>query len=289
MHALRTRAITLTALVGVASVVALAGAGASGAVGRYTDRPGDAGPAADITEISVASDTSGQIVFTIGTTSAPDAGNRFLLLGLDTDVNPATGMPNSLGAEYLFGVDAEGYGFGRWTGAAWDWDTPYTTVRVFTNGRGATISVNRSELGGTQSFNFWVRSVQPSGLIGGEDSYDDAPDDGGFNYTLAAGGPDIREVAVKTTPEAGPRAGRPFSVVPQRLLLPASGAMITEFPAPESYSCKARLAGKAIGGKGVGGCTFAIPKKAKGKRLAVRLTVTYQGATKTVSLDYKVR
>lgn len=287
MHALRTRALTLTALIGVAFVVALAGAGASGAVGRYTDPAGDAGAAADVTGVSVASDPSGQIVFTISTGSSPAEGQRYLLLSLDTDLNQATGMPDSLGADYLFGVDEEGYGFARWTGSDWDWDTPYSTARVFVSSRGATFSVNRSELGGTQSLNFWVRSAHDTQI--GEDIVDDAPDDGGFNYTLAAGGPDIREVAVKTTPDAGPRAGRPFVVKPAGLMLPPSGAMLALQPEPESYSCSAKLAGKPLRGKGVGRCTYAIPKQAKGKRVSIVLTVSYQGATKVVPLEYRVR
>jgi hypothetical protein len=44
-----------------------------------------------------------------------------------------------------------------------------------------------------------------------------------------------------------------------------------------------------LAGQSVGRCTFAIPKKkSKGKRLTVQLTVTYEGATKTVPLTFKI-
>jgi mevalonate kinase len=59
---------------------------------------------------------------------------------------------------------------------------------------------------------------------------------------------------------------------------------------PESYSCTATLGAKKLAGSGTGGCTLSVPKKkAKGKKLVVQLTVTYQGATKVVPLTFKVR
>jgi hypothetical protein len=280
------RRATLGALLTATAAVALGGAGAAGAVGRYTDPSGDGKGAADITGVSVASDTNGQVLFTISTAGAPVAQDGLVVVFLDTDLNPASGAPGTLGADYLFGVDEEGYSFGRWTGADWDWDTPYATVRVIINSSGGLISVNRSELGGTQSFNFWVRTLRGEPAAG---QIDDAPDDGGFNYTLAAGGPDIREVAVKTTPDAGPRAGRVFTVQPTSLVLPPAGGMLATSPQPESYQCVAQLGAKLLSGRGTGGCTFAIPKNAKRKQLSITLTVSYQGASKAVQLVYRVR
>jgi hypothetical protein len=65
--------------------------------------------------------------------------------------------------------------------------------------------------------------------------------------------------------------------------------MLIVWPQPESYVCAAKLAGKALRGTGAGRCTYAIPKKAKGKRLSISVTASYQGASKTVQFDYKVR
>ena len=275
----------LLALLALTSAIALTGAGSAGAVGKYPDAAGDGKGSADLTGVSVVSDAFGQIVFTLSTAADPLAGEGWTVLVMDTDANPATGAPNFLGAEYLIDLAEGGYGFGRWTGSDWDWSTPYTTVRVRANANSVMFSLNRSELGGTTSINFYARSGRGDPALG---QMDDAPDDGSFNYTLAAGGPDIREVGVKTTPDAGPRAGRQFVVQATSLALPVvPGNGLS--PQPESYACKAKLGARVLRGQGVGGCTFAIPKKAKGKKLSVSLTASYQGASKTIELAYKVR
>jgi len=282
---LSRRRAGLLALLAVTSVIALTGAGSAGAVGKYPDAAGDGKGSADLTGVSILSDAVGQIVFTVTTAADPLAGEGWTVLFLDTDANPDTGAFGMLGAEYLIGLEEGGYSFGRWTGSDWDWDAPSTTVRVRSNATGVMFSLNRSELGGTTSFNFWARSARGDFALG---QVDDAPDDGTYNYTLAAGGPDIREVGVKTTPDAGPRAGRPFVVQATSLalpMLPPSGLS----PQPDSYRCSAKLGAKALRGQGVGGCTFVIPKKAKGKKLSVSLTASYQGASKTIQLAYKVR
>lgn len=283
---LSRRRAGLGALLAVISAMALTGAGTAGAVGRYTDPSGDGKGSADLTGVSVASDPNGQILFTISTAADPEANGGAVLLFLDTDVNLATGKPGTLGADFLFGMGAEGYGFARWTGSDWDWDAPYSTVRVITNPSGALVSVNRSDLGATESFNFWVRTAvgEPA-----SEQLDDAPDDGAFNYKLDTGGPDIRQVRVQATPDSGPRAGRKFVVAATGLVLPPTGSMLIVWPQPESYQCVAKLGAKALKGTGVGRCTYAIPKKAKGKRLSVVVTASYQGASKTVQFVYKVR
>jgi hypothetical protein len=281
----KVRKLSLAAVVAVACV-ALTGAGTAGALGRYTDAAGDGKGAADLTGVSVSSDQNGQITFMVGAASALADGDGWFMLALDTDQSVATGALPLLGAEYVFGVDAEGYSFGRWTGSDWDWETPYSTVRLAVLGSNAIVSINSSELGGTRALNFWARSARgdpESGVI------DDAPDDGTFNYSLAAGGPDIREVAVQTTPAAGPRAGRRFVVRPIGLMLPEGLPGVAIRPQPDAYRCAARLGAKALRGSGVGGCTFSVPKNAKRKRLVVTLTVQYQGASKAVSLAYVVR
>ena len=288
MHAIhRPRRSTLTALVGLTAAVALMTAATSQAVGRYTDPAGDSRGAPDITGVTVASDPNGQILFTINVAGLQRGAMMATALALDTDVNPATGSSGWPGSEYLFVVDQYSYSFefGRWTGSEWNWDTPSATVRVRDGAGSLLVSVNASELGGAQSMNFSVSSFTD---VDGQ--FDDAPDDGGFNYTLPAGGPDIRAVRVEAKPVAGPKAGGTFAVTPVALDLPPSGGMLALSPAPESYTCAARLGAKTIKGTGTGGCTFKIPKKkSKNKTLTVEMTVSYQGATKTVSFAYRVR
>ena len=275
----------LAVLLAVMSVVALTGAGSAGAVGKYPDAAGDGKGSPDLTGVSVASDAFGQILFTISTAADPLAGEGWTVLVMDTDADPTTGALDFGGAEYLIALAEGGYDFGRWTGSDWDWSTPYTTVRVRASANSVMFSLNRSELGGTTSINFYARSGRGDAALG---QMDDAPDDGSFNYTLAAGGPDIREVGVKTTPDSGPRAGRPFVVQVTSLALPVvPGSGLA--PQPDSYACTAKLGARTLRGTGIGKCTFAIPKQAKGKKLSVSLTASYQGASKTVPFVYKVR
>jgi hypothetical protein len=288
MHAIhRTRRSTLTALVGLTAAAALMTAAPSQALGRYTDAAGDAQGAPDITGIQVASDSNGQILFTISAAGLQRGAMMATFLAIDADVNPATGNSSWVGSEFLFIVDEVdySYGFARWTGAAWSWDTPSSTVQVREAGGTVLISVNASELGGSQSFNFSAAT-----RTGTDGQFDDAPDEGHYNYTLSAGGPDIRSVRVEAKPVSGPKAGGVFTVSPVSVELPPNGGLLAPTPAPESYSCAARLGAKTLVGTGTGRCTFKIPKKkSKNKTLTVSVTASYQGATKTVSFAYKVR
>jgi hypothetical protein len=59
-------------------------------------------------------------------------------------------------------------------------------------------------------------------------------------------------------------------------------------PQPESYTCRAKLGTKALAGSGTGSCMFKLKKAARGKKLTVAVTVTYQGASKTATLVYRV-
>jgi hypothetical protein len=269
-----------TAAAGVASVALLA-ATSAGATGRYVDPSGDASGGPDITSVSVVSDAVGQILFTVGVSGIGDGQDGLFLLGLDTDLNDATGDPDMSGADYVFAVDHETYVFQHWTGTAWG-DTPNSTVHVAGDSPSITISVNRSEIGNASGFNFWVGSGHAAE---GSAQSDGAPDDGVWNYSLQANGPEIQAVMLQPTPPL-PKAGKPFTVKPLGLRLPArSGTLV---PAPESYSCRARLAGKAVAGRGVGGCTWQLPKTALGKKLAVVVTVAYEGTTASFPFTFPV-
>jgi hypothetical protein len=251
--------------------------------GTYSDPTGDSGAAGDIAGVTVSSDKqTGQIVFRIAGTNLASSGLNPLFLTIDSDANPSTGDLTDHGSDYWFGMDAGTYGFERWDGSDWV-DTANSTVRISGDTREIAISVNRSELGNTSSFNFVASTFF---VLGSTRDY--APNDGAYNYTFEANGPRIDSVDMRTTPSSGPRAGRRFVVTPTGLKLPPDGRTTTTPTAPESYSCASKLAGRTLAGKGTGRCTFAIPKKARGKRLTVLLTVNYQGATKTFPFTFKV-
>jgi hypothetical protein len=250
---------------------------------QYPDAAGDSGTAPDVTGVSVSSDrTSGQIVFRIAGTNLGASSTQVVALFVDSDANPVTGDISSGGADYLFVVDDTSYSFQHWSGSDWV-DTSNATVQVLGGGSSLLISVNKSELGNTSDYNFSV-----AGLDTTDNALDSAPDDGMFNYSLDAGGPAIQSMLVSTQPTAGPKAGKRFVVSPLGLKLPPDGSTVQTLPKPGSYTCHATLKGSALGGSGVGGCTYRMPKNARGKKLKIVVTVTYEGATKSFPLAFKV-
>lgn len=252
--------------------------------GDYTDPSGDSATAGDIVSVTVAGDkASGQLLFRITGTNIASSETSPLFLDIDSDANPLTGDITDNGADYSFGIDNSSYFFGHWDGSNWV-ATPDLSVQVSGGTSQLLISVNRSELGNTSLFNFFAVTFNAA-----DRAFDGAPDRGAFNYSLDANGPQILSVAVKKTPAAGPKAGKRFVIVPTGLKLPPDGQLTPPTILPASYSCTAKLGAKKLAsGKGV--CSIAIPKKnAKGKKLTVVLTVTYEGATKVVPLTFKVK
>lgn len=257
---------------------------AASPAGSYTDPPGDNSSAGDITGLIVSGDKgSGQVTFRI-TGNLAISDTVPLLLFIDSDANPLTGSLMDVGADYVFAIGTSDYDFEHWNGADWV-DTPYATVRVLGSSQAITISVNKSEIGNTADVNFWAESFDSVGM-----KWDDAPNDGAFNYSLDADGPLINSVDVQTKPGSGPKAGNPFAVTPTGLKLPPDGRSAATPIMPESYTCTAKLGAKALAGTGTGGCTFKVPKKkSRGKTLGVTVTVVYQGATKAFPYSFKVR
>ena len=272
-------------LVAVATLlVAVVLVPSASAMGQYADAVGDNGTAGDITGLNVTSDATGQILLRINGNGLSSSQTNVTYLLIDSDANPQTGDLDGLGAEYLFFVDEDSYWFGRWDGSDYA-DAADSTVRVSGGSRGLMISVNRSELGNTSEFNFWARTIDRTNR-----QMDDAPDDGMFNYSLQVQGVHILSAVVETTPASGPKAGKQFVLRPAGLKLPPDGRTLSSpDPKPESYSCKATLKGRPIGGSGTGGCTWRLPKTARGKTLKVVVTVTYEGTTASFPYTFKVR
>jgi hypothetical protein len=256
----------------------------SASSGNYTDPAGDSGAAGDITSVTVIGDkSSGALLFKITGTNLASSETNLLFLTIDSDANPLTGDLADNGSDYWFGMDDSSYAFEHWDGSKWV-NAPDLTVRINGSTSAIMVSVNRSELGNTADFNFAASTINMS-----DRTSDHGPNDGAFNYSFEVNGPQINSVDVQTTPSTGPRAGKRFVILPAGLKLPPDGRTITTPVLPESYSCAAKLGGQQLVGSGTGGCTIAVPKKkARGKRLIVQLTVTYQGATKVVPLTFKV-
>jgi hypothetical protein len=253
--------------------------------GNYTDPAGDSSTAGDVVSVTVAGDkASGQLLFRITGTNIASSETNLLFLEIDSDANPLTGDITDNGSDYEFGVDNSSYGFFHWNGSDWV-ATSDLSVQISGGTTQILISVNRSDLGNSSLFNFFAWTFNVT-----DRATDNAPDQGAFNYSFEANGPQINSVEVKTTPAGGPRAGKRFVIAPTGLKLPPDRQTTTPTILPESYSCTAKLGAKRLAGSGTGGCSIAVPKKnSRGKRLTVVLTVKYQDATKAVTLTFKVK
>ncbi len=275
----------LLAAAGVAAI--LVSAGSATAMGQYVDARGDSGAAPDITG-AVVVNLAGQLTVSLQIKNVPASQPALVELFIDSDANPATGAPGSAGADYVLVSDEsdDSWSFGHWTGSDWDWDTPWSTARVITLPSAAVaFSVNRSELSNTSVMNIWARTEVGEG---GDGNSDTAPDVGLWNYSLRLDGPEIRGIVTATKPAAGPTAGKPFTVAVTGVKLPPDGEPTPTIPRPDKYRCAAKLAGRPLRGRGTGGCSFALPKSARGKRLVVVVTVEYGGTKRTTQLSYRV-
>lgn len=165
---------------------------------RYTDTVGDAGAAADVTEVDVVDDASRTIVAgtVFGNRTCPQAGD-FLALFLDTDGNAATG--GTLGDEVAIAIDGTSNAIGafRWNGTAYEpASLPTLAGACITSGSTpfTGVSFAAADAGAGASFDFTVAST----LTTGAKDADLAPN----------GPPSFRYVLTGQTP-ATPPAGTP--------------------------------------------------------------------------------
>jgi hypothetical protein len=245
---------------------------------EVTDPTGDGNGAPDITGVTVANDLSGTILFVVEVANRTGFVARDeVLIYVDSDRSAATGAPDrGGGVDYRLRIDATSSDFERWNGTGFE-PTARSTFRVtFVNGYVA--SVNRSELGGTNSFAFFVRTRMqeaPSNF------FDVAPADSYFPYTLTP--PHIEAIRPSFSP-ATPRAGSTFRVNSVQLVFETA-----ESAAAAAFTCRATLSGKRIRGTGRGSCTFKLPKTARGKRFVLTMTATATGGKAETFRPYAFR
>lgn len=263
-------------LLGMAAVALVLGAPpVAGAVpSDYSDPSGDNGAAADVGSVSLESAADGylHIKVTVANIQVPSEVPASVIVGLDSDQSGSTGGPG--GADYLLGVDLQAVRlvFAKWNGSEYvDPGTPaLSDAKVIVGNSGVEFLLRPGGLGGSTAFNFVVMAA--TGTADGAMDFDFAPDDGSWLFE-ARKVVTVETVNARFVP-AAPRAGRVFKAPVVRVKL-SDGTTIL---AP-SYRCVARLGGKLLRGTGRGGCTFTLPKNARGKRLLVTLHVTYKGVT----------
>jgi hypothetical protein len=265
---------TFVAAAALALLVVLpAGAGpsrSSAGSQTYNDPTGDSADAADISALTVSNDDAGLLTFrfTYANRAPGLTGDDAVIILLDTDRNEQTGDPD-LGTEYaVFFLASQQNGvLLRWQNNEYQ-ETPQTTFRATPDG--LQLQVNRREMGNTTAFDFGAVTFRD---LEGNESADGIPDGSLATYQLVL--PQIRSVVPRYSP-ANPRAGRRFSV-PGATVRLTNGQNV----APSTITCTARLAGRAL--RPVGRCAWRIPANARGKRLVVTVTVTYQGQRRTAA------
>jgi len=264
-------AIAATSILGLA-----AGATASNSF-AWDDPAGDSANAADLTQIAVRNDDTGNITFALTFGNRPGLGSDDAIeIWLDTDDNESTG---NHGFDYVIYM-VSGNGLLKHATSTGLEDTLHSTFSASADGR--TASVNRSELGSTSRFDFFVRS---STLSEADTSIDEAPDASNevFVYSLTAAGPD--KILVLFAPKT-PKAGATFSAVVPLVQLDDGSTAI-----PEKLGCKGTLNRKPLAGAAtLARCVWKLPKSAKGKRLSITIVVTVNGAKATFGpWRFKVR
>jgi hypothetical protein len=261
--------IKLLATVGAAFLLAPAAAPAA----DYADPLADNGDAADIGAVRVQLAGDGYQHLRPEITAQPalfTAGS--VLVAFDTDRSATTGADGGLlGADLLVAVDLADLSGAvlRWNGS--DWEEPETQsgdVRYLVGAGTFELLVRPAVLGeAITSFGFSIFAATGAG----EGSHMDRAPDAGMWVFDAAATPTVSTLDVTWSPRL-PRAGSVFRPASVQLDL-SDGTAVR----PASYRCTATLGGKPLRGKGAGGCTFTIPKGAKGKRLEIVVVATYKG------------
>jgi hypothetical protein len=280
----------------VVAAVVLTGTVSAGAsvraAGHFSDARGDNGSAADVLTLD-ASDSNGAISVDVGfePTQVLPQGDS-IQVEFDTDRNPSTGDQD--GGDYglvMFGVPGSNpvaFAFFKLSQS--------DAVQVHVDSLSVTwalghvaMKIAAADLGGTQTFDFWVVSFH--GDAANPDALDFVPDRGSFTYRVG-------DAQTQTLNITGPvtavkaRAGRTWAIVYR--ITSVSGASLSTV----QLACHGSVGGRALSGRpvfeatatfGIALCSFKLPKSARGKTLRGAMDLTYEGVTAHKSFAVRVR
>ncbi len=256
----------------------------------FTDQTGDSGTAPDVSTVSVTNDAAGTYSFDVAF-ATPLTPTSFVDVFLDTDLNPATGDPGSVGADAVIEDDEsdQSFGFYKWDGTKYAFTAPVAIhVTGTADKKDLKFVVGTPDIGAVTGFNFFVESTEGDGSAG---HYDDAPSGiAVWQYTLQkqvtlalvgakattakAGGTWVLALAVKRS-DTGATLGSEGTVVCHA----TSGS--TKLVAAAHGFVSAGSSGSAAV------CGFKVPKKLKHKVLHGTITVSYEGQSITHSFTTK--
>lgn len=286
---------TLIVLAAVAlSAVAASSAGAVNAPPvTFTDPAGDSGSAPDITGIAVTNDEHGLYTFTI-TFATPYANSANVAVFIDSDKNGATGDRKGLGADYLFVDDFSAHELGLYSWQSNDWQSaPGSTagVVVAADGKTVTMTVNKSDLGNVDGFNFAVVSSDGSFDSGHTDS---ALNGGGaFTYSAQT----VFTLVPGVSHNGAATAGGTWTVSMTAVRSDTKATVGGE----GTIACSGSEGSKKLavvlrtfvstgGGHGASAvCTFRVPKKPRHALLRATVTVSALGRSASTAFTATAR
>jgi hypothetical protein len=235
----------------------------------YLDVTGDAKSAPDVAKVDLKVDGT-VLAIEITFAGTEDLSNSGLaMIAFNADRNSATG--DRAGSEFAVIMGLTGHAFLKWNGQEMVPFSHQPTALGRAPGK-LLVLLCTCDLG-TETFDFAVVGVRG-------DDFDVAPDSGG-TFPLQQDTVSIQSLLFTQTPLL-PKAGKRFTVKVMGVRLEGSNEIVL----PEAISCSAKLAGKSLKGNG---CSWALRKKARGKKLTVSVNVSYHGDSETFSQTYKVR
>jgi hypothetical protein len=280
MHASKRMLASLTALAAASLALVLIPTGSAatlrvaGTPATYIDPAGDAKAAPDVTKVDLDLDAaSGVLKIEIALAGTEElAANGIVVVVIDSDRNSGTG--DKFGADYAVAIFGNGMAFLKWNGSEMAVFNHQPTLLARGPGK-IFVGICSCDLG-TQTFDFWVLGIRG-------DDVDLAPDSGEASYPVQENAVSIRSLLYIMTP-LFPKAGKRFTLKIQGVRLEGSNELVL----PDSLSCSAKLAGKAIKSSSTGACSWLLPKKARGKKLTVSVNVSYHGDSETFTQTFKV-
>lgn len=267
----------------------------------YQDSSGEDPAAPDITTLVVSNNDAGVISFRINVPNRAQLTQDMLFwLFADTDANPQTGDPESLGADYIiqiFGGEALLF---RWDGSDFTrraGDPPATSL-IFAYQGGITITISAAELGNTKRFGFAVIAISGIAIdpATGDIDFtnalgDNAPASGAgfYQYEVKITPPTLVVKSLKPTP-AKPTAGRAFTL---RLVAARSdtGAVVQN----GRVTCVGRIGKARLKAQvqrvvaGAATCMWNLPPTAKTKTFRGSVAVVFEGLKASQSYAGKIR
>jgi hypothetical protein len=285
--------MVLAIALAVACVVASSAGAITAPPTNFTDPTGDSGTAPDITNIAVTNDDHGLYSFTIDF-ATPYVNSDNLTIAIDSDNNVNTGDTQALGADYLFEDDYASHVFDL---AVWQAtgfvEAPHATANVVvaSNNKSMTMTINKSDLGNSTSFDFFVISSDGAFDAG---HTDDAPSSAGaFSYNART----VFTLAAGASHNGVAKAGGTWTVSMHAVRSDTNATVGSE----GTIACKATEGSKKLavvsrsfvssggGGGSSAVCAFRVPKKPRGAAVHATVTVSDAGQSASKSFTAKTR